>query len=382
MKKNVPGVALAILFFLTACTKNASDPTGIATAAPDRTVQLPPPCIQHEDAERTRIASMARVTQQPTTPVVLLLDFNGQHVQNSAWDTESTISCPAVPNSLLTAAMRDYIFQNVMEDFSGFFVKITRSEQEYAAAPANRRMRCVITYNMMERFGNVGGTAMISSMSWADNTPCFVFCDVLQYNQKYIAGAVSHELGHTLGLFHQSRYSEACSQEEEYHTGFGYGTLGWAPIMGISYYQSIITWHKGISSNGCDQPQDDMTLLLAAAGTRADDYAPTLNNSTTPLPSTGTKSGILEHAGDNDAFWKKEANNKRIRVISNGNSDIAVEVYNMQGQLLNTIDDINGPNIDAVISGKRYIRVRVTGNQPYVPIGNGFGGYTINVSTP
>jgi hypothetical protein len=380
MSKNVPVIIISILCFFTACKKsiitNEKSPSPVTV----NSQQISLPCEVREDPART--SSALRTTAASQTPVVLLLDFNGQQVQNSVWNPEGTINCPAVPGSLLTTSMKDYIFQSVAEDYSGFSVKVTKNEQDYQSAPPARRMRCVITYNMMDQFGNVGGLAFINSMIWGDNTPCFVFCDVLQYNQKYIAGAVAHELGHVFGLQHQSRYSASCTQEEEYNTGIGWDALGWAPIMGISYYQSMITWHNGPSNLGCDQIQNDMQLIRTVAGVKADDYSESLNNNTIALPLSGTKTGIFENAGDKDAFLKKETNSRRIKVTSNGNSDIALEVYNSNGQFVTVYDDASSPNVNVVISGKKYIKLRVSSNQPFVPAGDGFGGYSISVGTP
>ncbi|MEI9809695.1 MAG: hypothetical protein WDO16_18555 [Bacteroidota bacterium] len=375
MSKHVPGIIISTLLFFTACTKTIiKNEESVSPTVNSQ--KLPVSCEVREDVAKTAAAYKAKAAKPvPQTPVVLLLDFNGQQVTNSAWSSPGTISCPAAPASLLTNSMKDYILQSVAEDYSGFFVTVTKNEQDYQAASPSRRMRCVITYNMMNQFGNVGGISFVSSMLWGDNTPCFVFCDVLQFNQKYIAGAVSHELGHTFGLQHQARYGEDCGQIEEYHTGFGWDALGWAPIMGISYYQNLVTWHKGQTSLGCDQPQNDMNVIRTVAGAKTDDYGGTLNNNTVQIPSSGTKKGILENADDKDAFLKNETNARRIKLVSSGNSDLALEVYNTNGQLATVYDDVNGTDVNVVISGKKYLKVRISSNQPFVPAGDGFGGY-------
>jgi hypothetical protein len=382
MSKYLPGIIICILFFFSACKKSIIENKENINSATASVQPVTIPCEMRQDAARTAAMATSRTTVTSQTPVVLLLDFNGQDVVNSVWSSATTISCPAAPSSLLTSAMKDYIVQSVTEDYSGYFVKVTKSEQEYQAAAPARRMRCIITYNMMDLFGNVGGAALVSSMLWGDNTPCFIFCDVLQYNQKYIAGAVAHELGHTFGLQHQARYASDCSPLEEYHTGFGYDVLGWAPLMGISYYQNLVTWHNGQTSLGCDQWQNDMDIISSVAGPKADDYSATFGSSTVQLPFNGTKTGILENAGDKDAFLKKETNSRRIKVKANGNSDLALEVYNSTGQLAAVYDDLSGTDINVVVSGKKYLKVRVSSNQPFMPAGDGFGGYTITVSTP
>ncbi len=48
-------------------------------------------------------------------------------------------------------------------------------------------------------------------------------------NEKYTAEAISHEVGHTLGLSHDGRITPS----EGYYAGHGSGDTGWAPIMGV-----------------------------------------------------------------------------------------------------------------------------------------------------
>jgi hypothetical protein len=128
--------------------------------------------------------------------------------------------------------------------------------------------------------------------------------------------------------------------------------------------------------------QNDMDVIKSVAGAKADDYGASFNSNTAQLPSSGTKTGILENAGDKDAFLKNETNSRRIKVTSSGNSDLAVEVYNTNGQLSAVYDDSNGTDVNIVISGKKYIRIRESSNQPFAPAGDTFGAYTITVSAP
>lgn len=125
-----------------------------------------------------------------------------------------------------------------------------------------------------------------------------------------------------------------------------------------------------------------MDIIRAATGVKADDYSSAVNNNTTTLPSMGTQKGILETATDIDAFFKKETQAKRIKVTSDGNSDLALEIYNEQKQLIAVYDDPAGTDINVVISGKKYLKVRISSAQPFVPAGDGFGGYRINITAP
>lgn len=369
---------MVALTLFTACTKQTLRvPLSPATSISSPT--RPPLCQSSTDGSKISIRVLLSITT--ASPVVLLLDFNGQYVNNTIWNTDGPFTSAAVPSSLMSASMRESILQTIIEDFRGFEVKVTTSEAEYQSAPADRRTRCIITHNMGTRLGEpAGGRAYIGSMLWGDNTPCFIFCDVLQYNEKYISGAISHELGHTFGLQHQSSYDSEGQLSQEYHEGLGYGTLGWTPIMGLTYYQSIVTWHKGTSVLGPDQIQDDMQIIGTVAGITTDDYSDANNSSTIILPATGNKSGTLENANDKDAFMKNDTQSKRIKLTSKGNSDLALEVYSTNGQLQSVYDDAEGKDVNVIITGKKYFRVKISSAQPFVPVGDGFGGYTINVS--
>jgi hypothetical protein len=377
MKKIFTLLTVATACAFTSCRK-ASE-TSTLTQPIQANGQTPlNPCGAVEDKARTAMA--LRGGRVASGPVVLYLDFDGERIQNTVWNTNGSFTCAAVPSSLLSAEAKNYILANVAEDFSAFTVTVTKDLQEYQRAPIDRRVRCVITHNKADQFGDVGGIAYISSLSWADNTPCFVFCDALLYQQKYIAGGISHELGHTLGLQHQSRYDDDCSLMEEFHSGNGSGNLSWAPIMGLSYYQSVVTWHNGPSIQGCDQIQDDISTLRTIAGRKADDYPSTFNAATAATPSTGTKKGILEDVADKDAFRKTENQARRINLQSDGNSDLALEVYSDTGRLENVYDDPSTTDVEVVLTGKKYLRVRNSDQQPFVPATNSLGGYKITVT--
>ena len=65
--------------------------------------------------------------------------------------------------------------------------------------------------------------------------PALVFYDKLgPGNEKYIAEAISHEAGHNMGLSHDGNATTG------YYSGQGSGATGWAPIMGVGYYQSLV----------------------------------------------------------------------------------------------------------------------------------------------
>lgn len=199
----------------------------------------------------------------PVTGGVLFLDFDGGLVSNTSWNFAGDINCAY---SGLTIEEQNIIIAAVMDDYAPYDVIVTTDEAVYNAAPANRRMRCYIT-ETYEWYGNgAGGVSFVGSFTWGDNTPCFVFSSLLGYNTKYILEAVSHEFGHTLGLYHQSRYDANCVKLSDYNSGGCPDHCGEAPIMGVAYYQPVSRWWIGPNSYGCDQIQDDNAIISKLLG--------------------------------------------------------------------------------------------------------------------
>ncbi len=80
-----------------------------------------------------------------------------------------------------------------------------------------------------------GGVAYLNSFSWGTDEPTFVFPAQLGNGfPKYVWEAVSHEVGHTVGLSHDGTAT----------TGYYSGHGDWAPIMGVGYYEPITQFSK------------------------------------------------------------------------------------------------------------------------------------------
>lgn len=237
---------------------------------------------------------------------VLFLDFDGHTVAGTSWNVNGPIVCGP---SNLDATKITQIFNRVAEDYRPFNINVTTDSTKYWSAPANRRMRVVLTITS-DWYGSAGGVAYTNSFKWGDNTPCFVFTALLNYNAKNIAEAAAHELGHTLGLRHQSSYDANCVKTAEYNSGVGSGEIGWAPIMGVGYYRNFTVWHNGPNPYGCSTVQSDLDILSNTGnggngfGYRADDYANTLNQAHTLSFNNNLFSvnGIIEQNTDVDVF--------------------------------------------------------------------------------
>lgn len=190
---------------------------------------------------------------------VIYLDFDGEVVIGTSWNSATnTPTINALPSTLNAAAITN-IWKRMAEDYRPFDVNVTTDVAKFNAATPTRRMRIVFTPSSAWYPSAVGGVAFLNSFSWGGNpdTPCWVFENALGYSAKNCAEAGSHEAGHTLSLKHQSVWNGSCAKTAEYHSGIGTGVTSWAPIMGVGYSKNVTIWHNGTNSNTCTTIQFD-----------------------------------------------------------------------------------------------------------------------------
>jgi hypothetical protein len=220
------------------------------------------------DSDKDGIGDACDATPFPPLPAfgqwVIFLDFDGEYVTSQYW-TSSNGGQPfyATPSGLSTVEINN-IVDSIRKDFQQFGpIAITTDSNVYNSASLVRRQRVIITqYN--EWYGSAGGVAYIESIKWGLDVPCFVFSKALAYKQKNIFEACSHEVGHTLGLYHQIR-CDATTFISEYNSGFSTGSTSRAPIMGNSYSR-IGYWWVGPNSFGCSNIQNDSLIIRQKIG--------------------------------------------------------------------------------------------------------------------
>jgi hypothetical protein len=296
---------------------------------------------------------------QPVTisNATIYLDFDGGVVSNTSWNINGDINC--APANLLNTEI-DKIVQRVSEDYAPFNVTVTTDEALYNATNPYKRMKVMIT-ETWEWFGEAGGTAYIGSFSWGDNTPCFIFSTLMQYNEKFIAEGISHEVGHTLGLRHQSVYDANCNFIEEYNYGQGDGLTSWAPIMGVGYYRNLTTWHNGPTLEGCNAVQDDVAILAGVLGFKTDDNT-TMKKSGEITTSTegliNASDDIDYYALDLNAPATITAEPMSLGAGVGANMKLKLNVYDKQGNLLGSADSPSSLSASTTLSsGKYYLGV-------------------------
>ena len=242
----------------------------------------------------------------------------------------------------------------------------------------------------------VSGVSWVNSFVWGDDTPGFVFSDLLgPFNPKYVAECCAHEAGHALGLSHQSRYDgvNCSSPAETYNSGNGTGEPGWAPIMGNSYGRNMTNWNNGPTPWGCTSVQDNLSIISSQSnvGFRTDDHEANLNTSATALnPLSFTVNGVISTNTDKDVFKLVTAQNSGFHFsaapfnVGTGNNgadlDIKMELYNAAGLLIRSYDPDATMSVTAdtnLNAGTYYILIDGAGNSNIGEYGS-LGSYTLS----
>jgi hypothetical protein len=325
----------------------------------------------------------------PGAVAVAYLDMDGQVDDSLLW-SGSVINARGIDTTLTREQMSE-IWQRVAEDYAPFQINVTTDESVFLAAPPNRRIRCIITPDN-EWYGYVGGVAYVTSFTWPGDIACWAFSDQLGNIPSYIAESCSHEIGHTMGLSHDGRISPA----ESYYQGQGSGDVGWAPIMGVGYYQKLVQWSMGeyLSANNT---QDDLAIITSqnGFGYRVDDHSNTSTGATPLTVSNQTcfGSGIIETRDDVDVFsFTTSGGTVTFDVLGDSispNLDILAEIKDAGG---NTVISSNPDMLtDASFSvtltaGTYYIYVSGVGRGDYLVDGytdyGSLGQYTISGYVP
>jgi len=226
----------------------------------------------------------------PGAPGTIYLDFDGSKGPHDTWSYRGD----AAPSGFSNSTIRD-IWIRVAEDFLPFNINVTTDARIYDNATRGRRIRCIITPTSWH---GAGGVAYIGSYNWGGDPVCWS----LNYTGDGAVTVISHEIGHTLGLYHHGHNGA------EYYGGHGSGATSWAPIMGTGYGRSLKHWSDGSYNLATRPSQRDLTTITNQNGVdfRPDDCGATLATARylwiAPGNTITNQQGLIETPGEIDAY--------------------------------------------------------------------------------
>jgi hypothetical protein len=225
---------------------------------------------------------------KPGSQRTIFIDVDGATVSGTVWNSDY----PTIPTSQPSwdpagngAAFNDAekgvvqdVWARVAEDFAPFDVDVTTQDPGAAAIRRSSAGDQVYGAHALVSAsgamatlcgGTCGGIAFIDVFDkvvgaggngYGVYQPAWVFPQGTGDTAKGVAEAVSHEVGHQLGLVHDANAVE----------GYDWGHGAWAPIMGAGYSRPISQWSKGDYSTA-DNHEDDVAMIRAILGERTDE---------------------------------------------------------------------------------------------------------------
>jgi hypothetical protein len=349
---------------------------------------------------------------RPGAPNVLYINFTGETVTNTQWNT--VVNRTSIP-ALAFSTDADFstfsdseqvvikrVWQRMAEDYAPFNIDVTT---ERPATLGTRTAMALITrstdangeLNPYDTSGGVAYVNVFGTTSYASSRPAWIYHDNLGNNEACIAEAASHEIGHNFGLSHDGASSE-------YYGGHGSGDISWGPLMGTGYNRNVSQWSKGeyyLATN----TQDDLATIAAKISYRTDDHGNTPASATSLVITGGTNivsttiendpdnnnpsnKGVLERSTDVDMFSFVTGNGP-VRLAVNpwimpagtrgGNLDLLIELYNESGSLVTSSNPatLTTALIETTLTeGRYYLHVRNSAaGSPLVSPPSGYTAY-------
>ncbi|NRF65375.1 PKD domain-containing protein [Aquincola sp. S2] len=335
----------------------------------------------------------------------IYLNFRGATLTGTVWNTNGTINAQAFdmdgqPGTFSTAELQriQYIWQRVSEDFAAFDVDVTTEPPSPDRITRSNSSDDIFgtTVLITHRTGVYScGCGGVAYLGIYDDTsdyykPALVFYDALGAGEKNVAEAISHEAGHNMGLGHDGTATAG------YYSGHGSGATGWAPIMGVGYYQALVQWSKGEYS-GASNPQDDYVVMQSnGLPLRIDDHGSThatataLNATSNAGISSAAAEGVIERPTDVDVFsFSAGAGPATLTLtpaVRSANLDALLTLRDGANNVLATANPVDtltaGITVTLPANGTYYLSVQGTGKAGTTgyPAYGSIGQYALTVS--
>jgi hypothetical protein len=346
------------------------------------------------------------------------LNFNGETVSGTQWNSQYNGSNPIVAAAAgLTAAQIASVFDEVAEYYRPFDVNVTTELAKYNAAGAAQRMKCVVTPTNIAGGGdpstlgiayrNTFGITSVNSVCWAFTHDVYEATNQqgllvpMLNGLDAVAVSIAHELGHTVGLYHDGLVPNAPSSGS-YFAGHGQGSVNmapsgyqasynsrWGPVMGspvknlsitfngspalIRNRADVVQWSKGEYLNGNNKPatggQDDVAIIAGQLG-----YIPDEDGNTIGTPAqlsvTGTtvnQTGVTTQQADVDYFRLATTGGTTTinAVTAQPSLDVFLQILDVNGSVV--ASDSPSPSVNASITttltaGVYYVKISGVGD--------------------
>ncbi|KAI8476685.1 MAG: hypothetical protein J3K34DRAFT_455570 [Monoraphidium minutum] len=288
-----------------------------------------------------------KLHSRPGAPKTIYLDFNGHTTTGTHWNRAPcpnangafchskanqwppSFSTPAFSTdsdprfSATELGMIVAIWRSVAEDFSPWDVDVTTEEPTFSLA-GTRGTRVAIGgsdldwYSQGQSVSQAAGTSFTNvwgNGDWGAGYPsggnevlsAYVFSKALGNDVKKVWEAISHEVGHALGLAHHGRAAGDGKPAEEYYEGHtGASAADWAPIMGSAYGYGVTQWCRGDYARASRPAQDDAAVISATLPPAPDDAPGSAGPTAALIPNAGAPGGAAVSGvigrGDVDVF--------------------------------------------------------------------------------
>jgi hypothetical protein len=293
-----------------------------------------------------RSSAIPKYNSKPDSKFVIYIDLDGEST-NSTWG-----NIYAQPLQSWTDAQVFEIWQVSAQDFLPWDINVTTDRAMYDAQPNSRKKMCIVTSTLDAADGEpIGGIAHINSFGGSSFDPCWVF----NKGVKKTGETVSHEVGHTLGLYHDGYNGSTYYQ----------GHNAWAPIMGAAYSTKSVTiddanwlgqWSKG-EYNGADNGENDLGIIASNGFSLRPDQqgnststAADLTVETDGSILSEKNTGIIQSAADLDIFKFTVATTSKLKLLAAPyystelnrfpNLNIKLRLLDEEGKALLTVDSL------------------------------------------
>jgi Ca2+-binding RTX toxin-like protein len=313
------------------------------------------------------LTNVFKLNSNPNAKHTIYLDFDGHITENTSWNSSTLpqIISPAYDtdgNAVVFSSteLKEIvgIWQRVVEDFAPFEVNVTTQApsiddlRRSSSTDTRWGVRVLMTQNInlannIVPFAGAGGIAYLNSFDDNIDTPVFAF----NKGENNAAMTASHEIGHSLGLYHDGTVdtnpADTINDAKAYFSGYGSGDTSWGSLMGAPFGKSLTQWSKGEYQYANNQ-EDDLAIITSqnGFGYRVDDYGNT-NSSATQLTADASNKisafGIIERNTDKDVFsFATGTGNISLDIKAASRSYIADSNGNYNLQYL----DARGTNLD------------------------------------